>query len=67
MWPSIVYQPTQLAKSLLGAKAWRRPEPLRDDERVDYSEAAAPLEPAPGPLGSELEEGAEGARQDGAA
>jgi len=44
MWPSIVYQPAQLAKSLVGAKVWQRPKPLRDDERVDYSDAAAPLE-----------------------
>ena len=44
MWPSIVYQPAQLAKALVGAKVWQRPKPLRDDERVDYSDAAAPLE-----------------------
>jgi len=49
MWPSIIYQPVQLAKSLVGAKVWKRTKPLRDDERVDYSEAAAslarPIEP----------------------
>jgi MoaA/NifB/PqqE/SkfB family radical SAM enzyme len=44
MWPSIVYQPAQLTKSLVGARVWKRPKPLRDDERVDYSDAAAPLE-----------------------
>jgi MoaA/NifB/PqqE/SkfB family radical SAM enzyme len=45
MWTSIVYQPVHLAKALVGAKPWKRVEPLRDDERVDYSEAAAPLAP----------------------
>lgn len=43
MWPSIVYQPAELAKSLVGAKVWRTPEPLRADERVDYAESALPL------------------------
>lgn len=44
MWSSIIYQPMQLAKSLLGAKVWQRAEPLADAERADYSEAAAPLQ-----------------------
>jgi len=47
MWPSIVFQPAQLAKSMVGAKVWKGVEPLRDDERVDYSAAAAPLNAAP--------------------
>jgi hypothetical protein len=45
MWPSIVYQPVALAKSMLGAKAWERVIPLTPAERVDYTEAAAPLKP----------------------
>jgi MoaA/NifB/PqqE/SkfB family radical SAM enzyme len=44
MWPSIVFQPTQLAKSMVGAKVWQRAEHLPDDERVDYAEAAAVLQ-----------------------
>lgn len=43
MWPSIVYQPAQLAKSMMGAKVWQQIEPLPDEERVDYS-AAMPAE-----------------------
>jgi MoaA/NifB/PqqE/SkfB family radical SAM enzyme len=43
MWPSIVFQPVELAKSMIGAKVWERPAPLDPSERVDYSEAAAPL------------------------
>lgn len=46
MWPSIVYQPVHLAKSMLGAKVWKKVTPLNDDERVDYSEAAAVLDAA---------------------
>ena len=43
MWPSIVFQPAQLAKSMIGAKVWQRAEPLPDSERADYVAAAAPL------------------------
>jgi MoaA/NifB/PqqE/SkfB family radical SAM enzyme len=43
MWPSIVYQPRHLARSMLIARVWDRPEPLRDDERADYRDAAQPL------------------------
>jgi MoaA/NifB/PqqE/SkfB family radical SAM enzyme len=43
MWPSIVFQPLHLAKSLVGAKVWEKVEPLPDQERVDYSEAAKVL------------------------
>ena len=43
MWPSIVFQPVELAKSMIGAKVWERAVPLDPSERVDYSEAAAPL------------------------
>jgi MoaA/NifB/PqqE/SkfB family radical SAM enzyme len=43
MWPSIVYQPAQLAKSMVGARVWEGVTPLSPGERVDYTEAAAPL------------------------
>jgi MoaA/NifB/PqqE/SkfB family radical SAM enzyme len=43
MWPSIAYQPVELAKSMLGAKVWKRVIPLTPAERSDYTEAAAPL------------------------
>lgn len=36
MWPSIVFQPTQLAKSMFGSKAWRRCEPLPAAERAEW-------------------------------
>lgn len=35
LWPSIVFQPSELAKALVGAKAWRAAEPLAAGERVD--------------------------------
>ncbi len=37
MWPSIVFQPLQLAKSMVGGKVWQQVEPLQDDERVEYA------------------------------
>jgi MoaA/NifB/PqqE/SkfB family radical SAM enzyme len=40
MWPSIVYQPVELAKSM-----WERVIPLVPAERADYADAAAPLKP----------------------
>ena len=49
MWPSVVFQPAQLAKSMLGAKVWEKAERLEAHERVDYSAAAAPLSEPPAP------------------
>jgi MoaA/NifB/PqqE/SkfB family radical SAM enzyme len=34
MWPSINYQPIQLAKALIGSRPWEKPEALSDDERL---------------------------------
>jgi MoaA/NifB/PqqE/SkfB family radical SAM enzyme len=34
LWPSIVYQPQQLIRALVGAKVWRRVEPLTAAEKV---------------------------------
>ncbi len=34
LWPSIVYQPIQLLRALIGAKPWRTAPPLGLDERV---------------------------------
>jgi len=36
MWPSIVYQPVSLARTMISAKAWQRPKPLNVAEKVDY-------------------------------
>jgi hypothetical protein len=47
MWPSIVFQPAQLAKSMIGAKVWQRAQPLGEHERVDYAESAAVLQKEP--------------------
>jgi MoaA/NifB/PqqE/SkfB family radical SAM enzyme len=43
MWPSIVFQPAQLARSLVGARAWQGVTPLSPAERADYAESAGPL------------------------
>ena len=29
LWPSIVFQPLQLVKAMVGAKLWKKPQPLR--------------------------------------
>ena len=44
MWPSIVFQPAQLAKSMIGASVWKKARRLEEGERADYSEAALILE-----------------------
>jgi len=44
MWPSIVYQPMQLVKSMFGAEVWKKVKPLHDEERADYSEPTVALE-----------------------
>jgi hypothetical protein len=43
MWPSIIYQPLSLARSMIGARVWERAEPLNPSEKVNYAEAALPL------------------------
>jgi MoaA/NifB/PqqE/SkfB family radical SAM enzyme len=44
MWPSIVFQPVELAKSMIGARVWERATPLGPAERADYAKAAVPLQ-----------------------
>jgi AdoMet-dependent heme synthase len=44
MWPSIVFQPVELAKSMIGARVWERAAPLGPAERADYAKAAGPLQ-----------------------
>ncbi|MEE2663596.1 MAG: radical SAM protein [Myxococcota bacterium] len=34
LWPSVVFQPFQLARALAGARTWQTLEPLREDERA---------------------------------
>lgn len=34
LWPSIVFQPLQLGRALLGARAWKRPAPLEHEART---------------------------------
>ena len=34
MWPSITYQPVQLARAMAGGKVWQRPQPLGEGERA---------------------------------
>ena len=36
LWPSVTYQPVQLARAMVCSRPWRRPDPLSDDERADW-------------------------------
>ena len=43
LWPSIVYQPVQLAKALAGSRAWAAAEPMSDAERRSvFAQTALP-------------------------
>ncbi len=42
LWPSIVFQPWQLARALIGARAWRRAPPLAPGERISLPPPAVP-------------------------
>ena len=41
MWSSIVHQPAQLARVMLGSKAWQKPTPLAPHQRVEISTQTA--------------------------
>jgi MoaA/NifB/PqqE/SkfB family radical SAM enzyme len=43
MWPSIVYQPAQLAKALVAARPWQVGPPIAPEERADYTTAVETL------------------------
>ena len=47
MWPSIIFQPLSLARSMIGAKVWERAEPLPSHEKVSYTDAVLPLKITP--------------------
>jgi MoaA/NifB/PqqE/SkfB family radical SAM enzyme len=44
LWPSVTFQPAQLARAMIGAKVWRQPRPLGADERVRIEPAKPPGE-----------------------
>ncbi len=43
MWPSIIFQPAQLAKTMVAARVWESVTPLEPEERANYTDAAAVL------------------------
>jgi hypothetical protein len=47
LWPSIVFQPPSLAKAMVSANAWRKPEPLLPHEitPITLDEARLPITP----------------------
>lgn len=49
LWPSIVFQPAQLARAMVGAKVWRKPQPLTPAEAAAAAAPASPTGPAPAP------------------
>jgi hypothetical protein len=34
LWPSITYQPAQMAKAMLGGKVWQKAQPLGPGEKI---------------------------------
>ena len=43
LWPSITFQPAQLARAMAGAKVWRNPKPLAREERADWSRSVGDI------------------------
>lgn len=43
MWPSIIFQPAQLAKTMVAARVWESVTPIKPEERANYTDAAAVL------------------------
>lgn len=58
MWSSIVHQPAQLARAVVGARVWEKPRPLGPDERVPIRIGPDGL---PLPTATETDGGASGA------
>ena len=50
LWPSIVYQPKELAKAFVGSRAWRQPPPLAEGERIDPEGGSSEGAAAPRPV-----------------
>lgn len=46
MWPSITYQPIQLARAMTGAKPWRHPTPLPRHEWADWQTGTDTSDPS---------------------
>jgi len=44
MWPSIVFQPTHLVKTMISANAWAKVEYLEDSEKADYEDAVSKMD-----------------------
>jgi MoaA/NifB/PqqE/SkfB family radical SAM enzyme len=47
MWPSITFQPVQLMRAMVGAKVWRKADPLPPEGRADPGNGAVPSTPSP--------------------
>jgi MoaA/NifB/PqqE/SkfB family radical SAM enzyme len=43
LWPSITFQPRQLAKAVVGSKVWQKPTDLPASERADWKVAAGSI------------------------
>jgi len=44
LWPSITFQPVQLARAMVGARVWERVKPLPENERADWRSPAGGIE-----------------------
>ncbi len=44
LWPSIVFQPVHLARSMAGSKFWKKQKPLAEPEKANYRESLEKME-----------------------
>ncbi len=49
MWPSITFQPVQLVRAMVGAKVWRKAEPLPPEARAEVGDSGLPSPTVPVP------------------
>jgi AdoMet-dependent heme synthase len=49
MWPSITFQPVQLVRAIVGAKVWRKAEPLPLQTRAATGDSSTPITTLPVP------------------
>jgi MoaA/NifB/PqqE/SkfB family radical SAM enzyme len=43
LWPSITFQPQQLARALVGSRVWQRPKSLPQNERADWTKSGTSI------------------------
>jgi MoaA/NifB/PqqE/SkfB family radical SAM enzyme len=47
LWPSIVFQPQHLVRTMVSAKVWQKPQPLRPEEVIELRPISTPAHKVP--------------------